>query len=117
MNGTKMNAKEHLADVPRNSASVLRVYRRRTGKRELLDLQVCAVPPAEDAPQLSPPGQKGDGFLPVAGLELTAERKVWERFAQQVLNMEAKGSGRSGTEGARPGSQTPPAPRGELTAS
>lgn len=76
----------HLADVPRNDASVLRVHRRRKGGREVLDLQVYAVPAAE-APRLAPPGQRGDGFLPVEGLELTADRETWERFAREVLGM------------------------------
>lgn len=88
MNGAKVNTRQFVADVPKNEASVIRVFRRMAGKRELLELQVFAVP-AVDVPK----GRKGataDGFLPVAGLELAAAREVWEQFARTVLNMEAK---------------------------
>lgn len=88
MSDRKANARVFVADVPRNDASIIRVSSRRAGKRELLELQVFAVP-AVDMPK----GRKGatvDGFLPVAGLELTADRQTWELFARQVLNMEAK---------------------------
>jgi hypothetical protein len=93
MNEGKVNKREFVADVPKNGASVIRVFRRMAGRRELLELQVYAVP-AVDAP--APKGKAQDGFLPVAGLELTADRETWERFARQVLNM------RPGAKGARP---------------
>ena len=75
--------KASLADIPRNEATFLRVSRRFLRDREILDVQVFALPPPENSASEVRPDLPAEP----TGIALSADRQTWERFAREVLGM------------------------------